>query len=164
MDRIILHWTAGTYKPNSTEKSHYHFLIDGKGLIHLGVFKPEDNKDCLDGAYAAHTGGGNTGSIGVALCGMAELASSKKDGKYPLTRIQCENAFKFVAELCDKYNIPVTAKTVLTHMEFGIAHPRTTSYGKIDLCYLPPYPYMLRDSVGNFIRNKVKWYLEQRKG
>ena len=28
LKRIIIHWTAGTYKPNSLEKEHYHFLVE----------------------------------------------------------------------------------------------------------------------------------------
>ena len=61
MKRIILHWSAGSYKPNSTDMAHYHYLIDGDGEIKEGFLKPEDNLNCNDGRYAAHTGGGNTG-------------------------------------------------------------------------------------------------------
>ena len=63
MKRIILHWTAGTYYPTEYEKEHYHFLIDKTGKIYSGKFSPENNEICRIGKYAAHTGGGNTGSI-----------------------------------------------------------------------------------------------------
>lgn len=63
MKRIIIHWTAGTYFPTNYEKEHYHFLVDAKGEIHYGVFKPEANEICKAGKYAAHTGGGNTGCM-----------------------------------------------------------------------------------------------------
>lgn len=69
--RIILHWTAGTNYPNTTDLQHYHFLIDKDGKVYNGVYTPEDNLNCYDGKYAQHTGGGNTGSIGIAVCGMA---------------------------------------------------------------------------------------------
>ena len=67
MKRIILHWTAGRYYPTQFEKQYYHFLIDKDGRIYNGIHKPEDNLNCSDGNYAAHTGGGNTGSIGFRL-------------------------------------------------------------------------------------------------
>ena len=156
MKRIIIHWTAGLGSPNSTDKHHYHYLIDTKGNVYDGKFKPEDNEDCTDGRYAQHTGGGNTGSIGVALCGMLNGVNEKK---YSLTRIQCERMFKLVAELSKKYNIPVTSENIMTHYEFGLKNPNTTSKGKIDIIYLPPFPEISRDKIGDFIRGKVKWYL-----
>ena len=77
MKRIILHWTAGAYQPNSTDYEHYHYLVTGDGLVVKGKYKPEDNKNCNDGKYAAHTGGGNTGSIGIAMCGMMNYSPNK---------------------------------------------------------------------------------------
>jgi N-acetyl-anhydromuramyl-L-alanine amidase AmpD len=161
MKRIIIHWTAGNYKPSNLELLSYHYLIDNLGKVHNCVHKPEDNEDCHDGNYAAHCGGGNTGSIGVAMCGMFGYKNFQDVGKYPLTKIQCEKMFSFVAELCKKYNIPITPDTVMTHYEFGRKHINTTSFGKIDIVYLPPYPEQPKETVGNFIRGKVKWYYEK---
>lgn len=158
MKRIIIHWTGGTNQPNGTDYLHYHYLINGDGLVTLGKFKPEDNENCQDGKYAQHTGGGNTGSIGVSMCGMLGFKSSKDVGKYPLTKKQCESCFKKVAEICKQYKIPVTAQTVMTHYEFGKSHPQTSSAGKIDIIYLPPYPEQTTDKIGDFIRNKIRWY------
>ena len=158
MKRIIIHWTAGTNQPNNVDKEHYHYLIDGEGKVYQGKYKPEDNENCSDGRYAAHTGGGNTGSIGVSMCGMAGFKSSIDVGKYPLTKKQCEACFKLCSDLCKKYNIPITNKTVLTHYEFGKQNPLTSSAGKIDIIYLPPYPTVFKDDVGNFIRSKIRWY------
>ena len=158
MKRIIIHWTAGTYYPNSADKSHYHFLIDGSGNICQGVYVPEDNENCGDGRYAAHTGGGNTGSIGVALCGMYGFHGPNNVGKYPITRLQCERMFKFVAELSEKYKITISPDTVMTHNEFGLKNPKTTSFGKIDIVYLPPFPNVSKVNIGDFIRNKILWY------
>ncbi|MCR5266801.1 MAG: N-acetylmuramoyl-L-alanine amidase [Cyanobacteria bacterium RUI128] len=162
MKRIIIHWTAGTSKPNATELEHYHYIIDAEGNIHNGKFKPEDNENCNDGKYAQHTGGGNTGSIGVALCGMLGFKGVNNVGQYPLTRVQCEKMFKFVAELCKKYNIAITSSNVMTHYEFGQKNPKTTSANKIDIVYLPPFPEVLRSKVGDFIRNKVRWYSQNK--
>lgn len=158
MKRIVLHWTGGAGKPNAHEKECYHFLVTSSGDIVNGNYKPEDNLDCTDKRYAQHTGGGNTGSIGVALCGMLNFTMDKKKTLYPLTKKQCEAAFKLVADLCKKYKILITPTTVLTHYEFGQAHKSTTSFGKPDITYLFPYPDVKTANIGNFIRQKVKWY------
>ena len=160
MKRIIVHWTAGAYKPNSTDLAHYHYLIDDEGKVYEGNFKPEDNENCNDGRYAAHTGGGNTGSIGISLCGMCGFVNRKCVGAYPLTKVQCERAFKLIAELSKKYNIQITPQNVMTHYEFGLKHPNTTSAGKIDIVYLPPYPEVEQSKIGDYIRNKARWYLQ----
>lgn len=161
MKRIIVHWTAGVYEPNATDLEHYHYLIDGEGEVHNGKYKPEDNENCNDGCYAAHTGGGNTGSIGVSLCGMFGYVNRSYCGKYPLTKVQCERAFKLIAELSKKYNIPVTKQTVMTHYEFGLNNPKTTSAGKIDITYLPAYPWVRAADVGDYIRSKVRYYYRE---
>lgn len=159
MKKIIVHWTAGTLQPNNTEFEHYHFLVNGDGLVVKGKHEPEDNLNCNDGNYAAHTGGGNTGAIGVAMCGMLGFQSRHSVGKYPLTAKQVEACFKLCAELCQKYNIPV--ENVMTHYEFGKLHPTTTSAGKIDIIYLPPYPDVKENEIGGFIRNKIRWYISK---
>lgn len=159
--RIVLHWTAGASTPSAYDKQFYHYLIDAKGNIINGIHKPEDNLICQDGSYAAHCGGGNTGAIGVALCGMANFSYTTLKTPYHLTKIQLESMFSFVAKLCKRYNLDVTKDSVLTHFEFGLDHPDTTSSGKIDICYMQPYSAVHKYQVGNFIRSKVKWYLDK---
>ena len=161
MKRIIIHLTAGNYAPNPCDLEHYHFVIGGNGTIHEGKYKPLDNENCSDGKYAAHTGGGNTGSIGVAMACMYGFKNRVSVGNYPITRVQFEACMKKVAELCKEYNIPITLDTVLTHYEFGEKHPNTTSKGKVDIIYLPPFPSLTMFEVGNFIRKKVRWYLSR---
>ncbi len=158
MNKIIIHWTAGAYTPNSTDLRHYHYLIDKNGRINCGIFRPEDNENCNDGKYAQHTGGGNTGAIGVALCGMYGFSSATKLGCYPLTKIQCEALFSFVAKLSKKYKIKIDNNHIMTHYEFGLKNPKTTSAGKIDIICLPPYPQIKQQKIGDFIRSKVLWY------
>lgn len=161
LNKIIIHWTAGTYEPNAHELECYHYLIKGNGTVVPGKYKPEDNLNCSDGKYAAHTGGGNTGAIGVSMCGMyVPPKTPVEQTKYPLTKFQCERCFQLVAELAKKYNIPITAQTILTHYEFGKAHPNTSSAGKIDINWLPPY-IASASTVGDFIRNKVEWYFKK---
>lgn len=158
MKRIILHWTAGGHYPNTSDLQHYHFVIDKDGKIYNGKYKPEDNLNCYDGKYAQHTGGGNTESIGVAVCGMANFNGNIESTKYPLTDVQLNKLFSFVSDLCKKYGIDVTPNTVMTHYEFGKSHPKTTSVGKIDITCLPPYPYLLKNQVGDFLRANIKQY------
>lgn len=158
MKRIIIHWSAGTYMPNSVDLEHYHFLVDDKGKVYNGKYKPEDNLNCNDGRYAAHTGGGNTGSIGIALCAMLGYKDIKNVGKYLIKPVQIEALYQKCAELCRQYNIPITSDTVMTHYEFGLKNPNTSSKGKIDIVYLPTNPSLTCAQVGDFIRGKIKWY------
>ena len=148
---IIIHWTGGVYEPNSTDREHYHFLVDGNGRVINGKYKPSDNINCNDGRYAAHCGGGNTGRIGIALCGMWS-------NDYPIKRIQLEAMCKKVAELSKIYGIPIKNTTIMTHSEFGHKNPHTSSFGKIDIDKLPCIALYDRTLIGNWIRNKVNWY------
>jgi N-acetyl-anhydromuramyl-L-alanine amidase AmpD len=175
MRRIILHWTAGTNSPNAHEKQCYHYLIDSKGGVTEGIYKPIDNENCYDGKYAQHTGGGNTGSVGVAVCGCAvPTGTPVSKTKYPLTKVQLEKMFSLTAELCRRYGIAPTPQTVMTHYEFGKRNPKTSSAGKIDLTHLFVYSAedikkaLKTDTVtintyGDFIRHKVRWYLANSK-
>ena len=153
LSKITIHWTAGTNKPNAHEKECYHFLVDDKGKIIKGNHKPEDNLDCSSN-YAPHTGGGNTGNIGVAMCGML-------DSRYPLTPPQVEATCKLVAELSKKYNIPINSKNVLTHAEFGNQFPSSTSYGKIDKNAIPCKCWYGVSKVGTELRKKIVWYRQR---
>ena len=162
MKKIIIHWTAGTNQPCSVDYEHYHFLINGDGLVIKGKYEPLDNKNCTDNKYARHCGGGNTGAIGVSMCGMyVPPGINVRLTKVPLTRVQCEKMFELVAELCYKYSIPITNKTVMTHYEFGKANPKTSSNGKIDITFLHPFPEIKEDEMGDFIRNKIRWYYKK---
>ena len=129
--------------------------------MHAGIYPPEANLNVKSGRYAAHTGGGNTASIGVALCGMAGYEAPNNCGKYPLTSVQLESAFELCARLCVKYNLPVSQKTIMTHYEFGRLYPETSSAGKIDINFLPPFAEVSAKNVGGFIRSKVLWYKQK---
>lgn len=168
--RVILHWTAGSYMPNSIDRSHYHYMtaLDNNGVyIEKGKFSVEDNINCKDGKYAEHTGGGNTGSLGWAICGMLGYKNPQDVGDFPITKEQFELTCSEIAKFCKANNIPVTPLTVLTHYEFGLAHPTSSSAGKIDISFLPykvsinsEIRYLKPEEIGDFIRNKVKWYLK----
>ena len=149
--------TGGSSTPCGVDLKHYHFIIDKYGLIYKGYYKPEDNENCNDGKYAAHTGGGNTGNIGIAFCGCYVAGNTPVcDTIYPLTRVQLERGFELAAKLSKQYNIPIS--NIQTHYEFGKSHPNTSSAGKIDITYLHPFGNVKPDKCGDFIRNKVLWY------
>ena len=70
MERVITHWTVGTYTPSQYELLRYHILIDGNGKLHRGKHSIADNEVLRPGKYAAHTALTNTKSIGVSICSM----------------------------------------------------------------------------------------------
>lgn len=146
---IVLHWTAGNYTPSSIDKMHYHYLIDNNGKLYKGLYTPQDNENCTDGKYAAHCGGGNTGRIGLAIC-------CRKDIKTPPVQKQVEALCHLSAQLCHAYGLkPINC---ITHAEFGQAHPKTSSYGKIDINSLPYAKVSGIKACGDYLRNKIQWY------
>lgn len=137
MKRIIVHWTAGSYNVNETDRAHYHYIVDGTGKVIAGIHKPEDNASTSDGNYAAHTKNCNTDSIGISIASMAGAVENPfSAGKYPLTKLQWDTMVDRVAQLAKKYNIPVSKETILTHAEvegtLGIQQN-----GKWDITRLP---------------------------
>ena len=156
---IIFHWTGGGSYPNDIDLGSYHYLIDVEGNVVPGKYKPEDNLDCTDGVYAPHCGGGNTGRIGIALCGMHGYNNSLKFTKYPITKKQFEAACELASKLCIKYKLQ--PNQVITHSEFGKQFPNTSSKGKIDIDYLPYLSLFGTELVANYIRNKVLWYYQK---
>lgn len=160
--KVINHWTAGGSKPNGTDFEHYHIIIDGYGNVYKGDHSIEDNDNTADGDYAAHTGGGNTKAYGVSLCGMSGFDLKNKKTNYPITPLQIEKLFEINAKLLfsEKYTKAVK-EILMTHYEFGQSHPKTSSFGKIDITYLHAYPNLKPEEVGDFIRNKTQWYLDK---
>lgn len=47
----------------------------------------------------------------------------------------------------------------MTHYEFGLFYPETTSRGKIDIIYLSTDPELPKEKIGDLFRSKAKWYL-----
>lgn len=119
MSRIIVHWTAGSHRASGLDRSHYHLLIEGDGKLVRGIppISLNDAHGCKPG-YAAHTLNCNTGSIGVSLCCMAGAVESPFNaGPAPMTRVQWDALPGVLADLCRRYGIPITPKTVLSHAE-----------------------------------------------
>lgn len=150
---IIGHWTGGNYKPNSTDLNSYQLLIDGEGKKHIG--KPVGK--------ASSTGGMNSITYNISCCGG--LTNT------PIKPVQIEAFFKACAEVIRNYKLSVD--DFYTHAEIGemcktgeITKLLTynkwlyQNKGKIDLTVLP-YIKGNAKETGNFIRNKIKWYLSR---
>jgi hypothetical protein len=120
MDRIIVHWTAGTHNATEFDRKHYHLLIEADGKVVRGIPSIADNVPPLKRGYAAHTASANSYAIGVSMCcmgGKGVKPSPFTPGPYPMTRAQWVAMVKAVAELCTRYGINVTPSTVLSHAE-----------------------------------------------
>lgn len=156
MKRVIIHWTAGTNKASSTDRKHYHYIVEGDGNVVAGDLPPEANENTRT-AYAAHTRGMNTGSIGVSFAAMFNARERPFDaGKHPITEKQVAAMVRLVAQLCAKYGIPVTRDTVLSHAEvqgtLGV-----TQLGKWDVSWLPGMDQAGNaQAVGDLLRYKIK--------
>ncbi len=162
LNRIIIHWTAGSY--TNLELDHYHYVVDKDGIVHNGKLPPEANipkngEYLTDERYVKHCGGGNSNSIGISAAAMGAYNSANRRTPYPITETQGEALWALAAKLCKRYNIP--PENVLTHAEFGKLHPDSSSAGKIDITYLPYNPTLVASRVGPYIRNKVRWYLDR---
>jgi len=156
MKRIILHWTAGSYKASSIDLAHYHILVENDGKLVRGSHSIDDNVSTADNVYAAHTYMLNTGSIGISVCCMAGAAESPfNGGSSPMLKMQWDTMTQVVAELCQFYNIPVTPQTVLGHGEveskLGIDQA-----GKWDPMVQPWDLSLSKQQVGDQFRSLVK--------
>ena len=160
MKRIIWHWTGGGHNANGTDRRHYHFIIEGDGMVAAGNHPPEANRRIAnprDGStYAAHTRGANTGSIGIAVAAMRGAQERPfTPGPSPITEAQFFALVKLTSDLCTHYKIPVQRETVLSHAEvqptLGIMQS-----GKWDITWLPGMPGPGDPvEVGDRLRGKV---------
>ena len=160
MKRVICHWTGGAHRASSLDRLHYHFLVEADGRIVRGEHSIVDNASIAGGDYAAHTKGCNSGSIGISLCCMANAVEAPfRAGAAPMTEMQFQVMAQAVAELCRRYQVPVTPRTVLGHGEvqvnLGIAQN-----GKWDPLILPWNPAMPRGEVGRYLRGLVQTALD----
>lgn len=156
MQRIIVHWTGGTNTVSTLDRNHYHFVIAGDGKVVSGIFKPEANLKIVGENYAAHTLKCNTGSVGVSLAGMnGAVESPFLPGKFPINATQWSELVKLCAELCRKYKIAVTPKTLLSHAEVQ-ANLGIPQRGKWDISRLPWDKTVVgAKAVGDKLRREV---------
>jgi hypothetical protein len=156
--RIILHWTAGAYKPNDVDLRSYHYVIDGDGKPHVGV-PVANNMRRLTGVrtseYAPHIAGWNSYSVGVSFAGMHGAQERGPWGKWPLTQEQVIAGCYFVGQLCRAWDLPVTPGTVHTHAEADWRHG-VKQNGKWDINVFPWDPNLSREEVSAQLRRWVQ--------
>lgn len=136
MSRIHVHWTAGGYRANATDRNAYHILIEGDGKLVRGERSIKANEAGSGLKQASHTRNANTGAIGVSMCCMAGAREQPFDaGNSPMKREQWDTMVAAVASLTRRYGIPVTPKTILTHAEVE-PHLGIRQNGKWDITRL----------------------------
>lgn len=161
MARVILHWTAGTYKASALDREHYHVLIEGDGTVVAGNHRIDANAKPAREPRASHTRNINTGSIGVAVCGMKDARERPfAAGSFPMTIQQWQVAAEVVAELCHRYGIEVTPRTVLAHGEVQ-ATLKIEQLQKWDPMVLPWLSSTPRQQVMDQFRASVRDHLER---
>lgn len=160
LKRIHMHWTAGSHVPNVHDLESYNYVVTGKGEVLNGVFPPEAQIKCVEGKYAQHTYHANTGAIGVSMAAMLDAVEVPFNaGRFPITEIQLAAFCKFIAELCVKYEIPVTRATVLTHAEvqptLGVRQKQ-----KWDIRWLPGMAHPIGAiEAGDILRAKISAHM-----
>jgi hypothetical protein len=154
MERIIVHWTAGSYVVSATDREHYHVIVGGDGGLVRGDKSIEANVSTSDNdGYAAHTKSCNSGSIGIsAACMAGAVESPFKPGSYPLLLSQWEVLAAVAADLAAAYGIEVSADTILQHGEVQ-ANLGIPQDGKWDIMVLPWAPTL---DAGEAFRDAVR--------
>ena len=98
MARVVLHWTAGTYKASALDREHYNLLVEGDGTLVSGNHSIERNAKPVREPRASHTRNCNTGSIGVSVCCMKDAREKPfSAGPFPMTVTQWPVAAEVVA-------------------------------------------------------------------
>lgn len=137
IERIIFHWTGGAHRASGLDRSHYHVLIEVDAKLVRGIPSIAANGIGGTGPRASHTLNCNTGSIGVSLCCMSgAIESPFKAGSAPMSAVQWKTLADVLADLCRRYGIPVTPKTVLSHAEVQ-SNLGIKQRGKWDVSRLP---------------------------
>ena|SRR2546425_1659655 len=154
--RVVMHWTAGGPSPSFFERLHYHFLIDREGVVHRGRFPV--------GRWPPHTRRLNTGSIGIALCGMAQATPAPlRVGPSPITAAQLEALPVIAAQVLGRYGLPVTEQTLLSHCEVPRVYGRPQR-GKWDIAWVPGLTGLAPQHVGDRLRNEARAWWRRGRG
>ena len=159
MTRVILHWTGGSYRASDLDKQHYHVLIEGDGRVVFGRHSIDRNASPHREPRASHTRLCNTGSIGVSVCCMRDARERPFfAGPSPMTLRQWQIAAEVIAELCDRYRIDISPRSVLAHGEVQ-SILKIEQRQKWDPLILPWSPTTPRDQVMNAFREQVRRHL-----
>lgn len=161
MKRIHWHWTAGAPGVNAKESDSYNYVITWpEGNVVKCVPVSAQKPPLVNGAYAAHTLNANSDAIGIAIDAMAGAKERPfSAGKYPITPNQLRSLVTLTATLTEKYGIPVSRKTTLSHAEvertLGIKQNN-----KWDIMWIPGMngvgdPIEVGDRIRELVRREV---------
>lgn len=158
--RLILHWTAGGYSATLLDRMHYHVCIEGDGNHVRGIPSIRDNCP-MTVRYARHCLNANGGAIGVAVCCMRGARQRPfHGGPSPITKGQWNALIIAAADICRRYDLPVSPWTVLGHGEvetiLGIRQK-----GKWEF-QLPWEPDWTVGGTGNELRRRVSLAIKER--
>lgn len=178
VERMILHWSAGSHTASDHDRCRYHYLIehhegdprnpdDDVTTILSGVPVEANLKraagrpiycDDPEDGYAAHTRGFNTGSVGISLCGMRGARDLRPGGQVdpgpsPITRLQVRALIGLLVSKLAEYDLGLSEDTVFTHAEADWIHGRP-QVGKWDISWCPGITLSRRD-YGDWIREQV---------
>ena len=153
--RIILHWTAGAQRSSSSDREHYHYLVehlegepddltDDATLVIAGQpveLNMRSAGELRGTVYARHTAGMNEYAVGVALCGMRGAADFRPNGGVdpgpsPITMLEVVTLGFLVNRLCRIWELDISESTVFTHFEAEEIHG-VQQAGKWDITWLP---------------------------
>lgn len=176
IERVVVHWTGGTYLVSTRDRSHYHAILQdnqargktaGVEVVAVrGYHTPDDNDLTSDEDYAAHVSGLNTRSFGLSAACMGEplgATGAKRCipggpyGPWPLTSALWERLAQAAAEVLFAYDLPVTERTVLQHGEVQRVYGAHQS-GKWDCCETPWQPGRSHADVCAEFRRKVVFF------
>ena len=150
--RIILHWSAGNYNPSRFDLAHYHCMINGDGEAVKGLWNAGQT------APPWHTRWLNSGSYGLSIAAMRGAVQGGPYGGQPMKQIQWERSAQAAAELVDAFNLRLSKRTCLSHMEvnwvYGLRQRRW------DVSELPWVRHLPKEEVFAKWRRKVSWYLK----
>ncbi len=187
IERMVLHWTAGEsdipdgggHAARPKELRRYHILIehdegptpdplDDEIRVLAGVpiernagkvSAPAAHND-PDG-YAAHVRGFNSGSVGLALCGMRGAVDYRRGdrtdvdpGPSPISIRQVEVMIATAVQFLVIWGFNPTPDRLFTHWEAGFLHNRPQG-GRWDIGWIPGYSFR-REQVGEWIRERVR--------
>lgn len=161
LERVICHWSGGAHKASGLDRTHYHIIIEGDGNLVRGMWPISANGIGKAGKRANHTLNCNTGSIGVSLACMAGATERPWNaGRFPMTPVQWATLPRVVADLCRRYGIPVTGRTVLSHAEvqptLGIQQRQKWDYSWRPGMAAPGNPVAVGDELRHAVFNILK--------
>lgn len=167
VQRVICHWTAGSYHVTPHDRACYHVILCdeqamGRGTdvrAVRGTRPPAGNDSTQDGDYAAHCRGLNTGSFGLSVACMRDAQPRGPYGDSPLTKLLWERMAQAAAEVLVAYDLELSERTCLFHSEVERVYGKAQA-GKWDVDVAPWDPSLTPAEVHAQFRRKVAHYLK----